>query len=124
MPYTTTWSHYEKFEGEVNINGQHHSYVKRKVSGDTLYLLCIPNRQKDKLQLAKNEYGKKVNDFEGSDKKDTGKKGTSPVEYITRLQQYAVAMAISIHQHPSTFITHLIPQFHLDNPGKPPEVNS
>ncbi|MBO9573733.1 MAG: hypothetical protein J7497_16225, partial [Chitinophagaceae bacterium] len=38
MPYITQTSEYERFDGEIDIEGRHHHYVKRKISGDTLYI--------------------------------------------------------------------------------------
>lgn len=69
VPYLDSRNSYEAVSGEITINGHHHSYVKRKIANDTLYLMCLPNRQKDQIQLAKTDYGKMANDFD-SEKKD------------------------------------------------------
>lgn len=124
MPYTTTWSEYERLEGEITINGQHHNFVKRKVSGDTLYLLCIPNIQKDKLVVSEKEYGKNVNDFDGSEKNETAKKENIQLQYLDNLQEYLFASIDAANNKPTSFINTITPQFYLDNPGKPPQINS
>jgi hypothetical protein len=61
MPYYSD-KEYENVYGETDWNGNHYRYVKRKVSGNTLYLLCLPNEIKNSIEKAKDEYTKAVND--------------------------------------------------------------
>lgn len=61
MPYYSD-KDYENVYGETDWNGEHYRYVKRKVSGNTLYLLCIPHKEKNSLVQIKNEFTKAVND--------------------------------------------------------------
>ena len=61
MPYYSD-KDFEAVYGETEWNGQHYRYVKRKVSGNTLYLLCIPNHEKNKIATAENEFTKSVTD--------------------------------------------------------------
>ena len=61
MPYYSDKG-YENVYGETDWNGNHYRYVKRKVSGNTLYLLCLPHTEKNNLVKAKDEYAKAVND--------------------------------------------------------------
>ena len=62
MPYYTD-KDYENVYGETDFNGEHYRFVKRKVSGNTLYLLCLPNKEKTSIANAKNEFTKAVNDI-------------------------------------------------------------
>jgi hypothetical protein len=62
MPYYADQD-YEEVYGETDFNGEHYRYVKRKVSGNTLHLLCIPNKEKTNIVKAKNEFAKAVNDI-------------------------------------------------------------
>jgi hypothetical protein len=76
LPYQTSWSQFERYDGEVQLNGILYKYVKRKVVNDTLVLLCIPNHQKMELQTAKNDFFKNTNDLaqnNGSKKSDNSK---------------------------------------------------
>lgn len=66
MPYYSD-KDYENVYGETDFNGEHYRYVKRKVSGNTLYLLCLPNKEKTNLVKAKNEFAKAVNDIPSND---------------------------------------------------------
>ena len=63
LPYQTSWAEYERYDGEISINGTLYKYVERKVSDDTLYLKCLPNTQKMHLETAKDEYFKNTNDL-------------------------------------------------------------
>jgi hypothetical protein len=65
MPYYSD-KDYENVYGETDWNGEHYSYVKRKVSGNTLYLLCLPNKEKTNVVKVKNEFTKAVNDIPGN----------------------------------------------------------
>ena len=61
MPYYSDKG-YENVYGETDWNGNHYRFVKRKVSGNTLYLLCLPNVEKNSIVKAKDEFTKAVND--------------------------------------------------------------
>ncbi len=52
MPYYSD-KEYEAVTGEIEIDGKHLQYVKRKVSGNTLYLMCLPNDDKTNLVASK-----------------------------------------------------------------------
>ena len=49
LPYYTTSGDYERVDGEIELDGVLYNYVKRKVSNDTLYVMCLPNETKTKL---------------------------------------------------------------------------
>ena len=55
LPYQNTWSDFQRYDGEIELEGISYKYVKRKVANDTLYLMCIQNPQKMHLETAKNE---------------------------------------------------------------------
>lgn len=63
IPYQTSWSGFQRCDGEIQIDGIIYKYVKRKVSNDTLYLMCIPNTRKMHLENAKNNLVAKANGF-------------------------------------------------------------
>lgn len=60
MPYYSD-KEYENVYGETDFNGEHYRYIKRKVSGNILYLLCLPNKEKTNIVQAENEFAKAVN---------------------------------------------------------------
>jgi hypothetical protein len=63
LPYLTTWSSYQRYNGEIEINGILYKYVKRKVANDTLFLMCIANTKKMHLETAKDDFFKISNDL-------------------------------------------------------------
>ncbi|MBE7169457.1 MAG: hypothetical protein INR73_02645 [Williamsia sp.] len=63
MPYQTGEGEYERYDGEVKMNGITYKYVKRKLSGDTLYLKCIPHTSGMHLEAAKNDFTKNNSDL-------------------------------------------------------------
>lgn len=68
LPYHSNWSDFERYDGEIDIDGIHYKYVKRKIFNDSLVLLCIPDKIKTKLNTARDEFFSLVNDLQ----KDTG----------------------------------------------------
>ena len=63
LPYQNSWTTFERYNGEIEIEGVMYKYVKRKLSNDTLYLMCIPNTKKMHLETAKNDFFKISNDL-------------------------------------------------------------
>ncbi len=63
VPYQNNTTVFERYNGEVELNGTLYKYVKRKVANDTLYLMCIPNTKKMHLETAKNDFFKISNDL-------------------------------------------------------------
>jgi hypothetical protein len=92
-PYLTSWSAYERVDGEVEANGVFYSYVKRKIHNDTLYLLCLPNENKTRLHAARDAYAGKVKEVP-TNAKDTGalKKNPAGVEYHQPANRFTVVL--------------------------------
>lgn len=123
LPYITPWTGYEKFEGEITIQGNHYNYVKRKISEDTLYLLCLPNKQKDKLQLAKNNYSKAVNDFNNNEKNDkTIKKINFLNQYHSTFPAYLIITPQKAIRTSTSFLVSTLPDSFIDVDGRPPQL--
>ncbi|HRN55227.1 MAG TPA: hypothetical protein PLL71_02180 [Agriterribacter sp.] len=64
LPYHNNWSDFERYDGEIDIDGVHYKYVKRKIFNDSLILLCIPNNIKIKISTARDEFFSLVNDLQ------------------------------------------------------------
>lgn len=64
MPYQTDWAGFERYDGEIEVNGIHYKYVKRKVQDGQLVLKCIPNETKQRLETAKDDLFKIANDLQ------------------------------------------------------------
>jgi len=68
VPYQNSRSTFERCDGEIEINGTIYKYVKRKLSNDTLYLMCLKNSKKMDLETAKNDFFKLSNDLKQNNK--------------------------------------------------------
>ena len=89
VAYQTSWSEYERYDGEVEMDGITYKYVKRKLCNDTLYLKCIPNTQKMQLQAAKNDFFKNNNDIaQNSSKKSDNSKSVALKELIGEYDEH------------------------------------
>lgn len=72
LPYYSSSPEFERAYGSVRVNGVDYQYVKRRVFNDTLELLCLPDRAKTKLQLAKNDWFRLSLEGQTTDKKAPG----------------------------------------------------
>ena len=76
LPYQSNWTSFERYDGELEVNGQHYKYVKRRVYNDSLILLCLPNEDKEKIQDACNNYFKWTNDLQHPSKNSSSQSET------------------------------------------------
>lgn len=128
MPYQTSWAEFERYDGEVELDGVLYKYVKRKVDNDTLILLCIPNHKKMDLQTAKNEFFKNTNDLaqNSSSKKPSGSKTISFKKLMSEYDDHSYAFSaglITLNLQNRGFaylVTSLLSSPHI-SPEQPPE---
>jgi len=96
LPYQNSWTSYQRYNGEIELNGVMYKYVKRKLANDTLYLKCIPNTQKMYLETAKNDFFKISNNLlqnSNSKKQDNTKSVTKTLQPVF----YESSLSIKIH---------------------------
>ncbi len=123
MPYVIN-SDFERVDGQMEYQGVHYDYVKRKVSNDTLYLLCLPNKAKTALAVAKSNYSKAVNDIPAS-KKDAAssiKKGGLNWEYNSIIALYQLNNTIASAKPNNGFIFSKPTLVFIPSPAQPPEL--
>jgi hypothetical protein len=103
LPYMTSSSGYERVDGEVTINGIYYNYVKRKVYNDTLYLMCLPNKDKTKFYSSRNDYANKVQDVpvNGKNSDASGKKLLLASEYNQPAVQFILQIPFLIRSRKS-----------------------
>jgi hypothetical protein len=126
MPYQTNWASFERYNGEIQIEGVHYNYVKRKVWNDTLILLCIPNHDKMQLNSAKEQFFSLVNDLDQKGK-DMPAPKANIVKSITTDYQATETMATLVPpaavtvKH--TIINSSMPaSIAVDDPYQPPRA--
>ena len=87
---------FQRVDGKIEIEGVQYNYVKRRFSEDSLELLCIPNKTATRIQTAKNEFFKLVNDLQHpgqskkSDQHSSSYKGFN-AEYFSNSQSFAIS---------------------------------
>ena len=94
MPYYSD-KDYENVYGETDFNGEHYRYVKRKVSGNTLYLLCLPNKEKTNIAKAEKEFTQAVNDVPAN------KQGSQQKNNIIKLltSEFSIQETAAVENH-------------------------
>jgi hypothetical protein len=126
LPYSANWPDYQRFDGEVDMNGLHYNYVQRKMSNDTLYLLCIPNGEKAKLVTAKNDYFNSINEISNpSQQKKSSSNSIEKVfctEYSNLIEAYSLPETANpfTRAYPSAQPV-LLNQF-ISSPFQPPKA--
>jgi hypothetical protein len=123
MPYLTN-NNYERVNGDIEYNGVHYNYVKRKVYNDTLYLMCLPNLEKTQLSVAKIDFTKAVNDAPSS-KKDAApiaKKTGCTSEYTT-ISSYSFNNNIVSAHLQNIFIASNPVAVFINMPVQPPDFS-
>ena len=123
VPYYAS-TEYEPYFGETKFNGEHYRYVKRKVSGDTVYFLCIPHVEKNNIAAAKSDFIKAVN----NDSQNSAPQKELPSyaklmlsEFLRQEKINYTAEALIISTNRISFNSSLISQFDPQTAGQPPE---
>jgi hypothetical protein len=128
LPYQNDWASFERYDGEIELNGTIYKYVKRKLSKDTLYLMCIPNATKMRLETAKNDFFKLSNDLvqnNHSKKTSDSKVSVKNLQSVFYESTFLIKInsPFSIHENlwlPSE-ASKLYAAFHL-SPEQPPDL--
>jgi hypothetical protein len=129
VPYQTNWSAYQRFDGEVEVNGVLYKYVKRKVVNDTLYVMCIPNTKKMHLQSAKDDFFKISNDLlqnNSSKKSDNSKSNLAKVQLSDYIQYLSSINRISFSNNQACWLPvkfQKTPSSPHVSPEQPPDSN-
>jgi hypothetical protein len=125
MPYQTLSSGFERIDGEIEIEGIHYKYVKRKIEAGELVLLCLPNHSKMQLESARDEFFQLVNDLQNpSQNKDSSPAPAfkSPVtEYWQQKNDWDIMAAEGMSSQ-FVIVGDVMPQPPvLTTPAQPPE---
>lgn len=61
IPYQSDWSHFERVNGEITIEGKVYKYIKRKIVTGQLVLVCLPDHKRMQLESARETFFKVTN---------------------------------------------------------------
>ena len=125
-PYISDHSYKDAY-GETTVKGKYYQYVKKKISDNILYLLCLPNEEKQTLISTKNNL--EGNNVQTSPNKSNQKNPlqnilkTSATEYL-RINQFLFANMFIINNDAQLFLllnTNFYSQFNPQALAQPPE---
>ena len=129
VPYQNDQADFERYYGEIEIDGMHYTYVKRKVQDGYLILKCIPNSSKDQIKIAGNDYFKLTNglDQNQADKNQNSNSNLAKnfwSEYDGRETDFTIDIFSELlRKHFLNSSTSLY-GICLSTPGQPPETIS
>lgn len=64
LPYSNASKDFERADGKVDIGPIHYRYVGKRLYNDSVEFLCLPDREANRLQTAKNDFFSLVNDLQ------------------------------------------------------------
>ena len=126
VPYQVERKDFERFDGEIKLNGKIYKYVKRKVCDGNLVLLCLPDHNKMRLETAKNDLFKNSNDLQNTSSKKqgnsepTGKNFSN--EYNQSLTEYRLDYYKILYNFGSPNQLCRLPSAPHSSPAQPPEL--
>ena len=130
LPYQTSWASFERYDGEVEMNGILYKYVKRKVANDTLYLMCIPNTKKMNLETARDDFFKNTNDLaQNNNSKKSDNSKSSIKNLLSEYDAYSFILNLNVSKgssnnfHITYQVNTLFTSPHL-SPEQPPDIIS
>jgi hypothetical protein len=97
VPYYNATTSFERAEGEIEINGMHYKYVKRRIVKDSLELLCVADLQKTQIRKSGDNFFKLVNDLHQNNsnkKQDNSVAKSLLADYLVASSEGAIQPAI------------------------------
>lgn len=129
LPYVNSQNSFERINGEITVNGKILKYVKRKISGGNLILLCLPDDNKMRLEAAKDDFFKYATDLvQGHQSKKSGNTKSGVFknvlsEYNVINSNYHHSASCSLYDYCFTEQSNSLPSSHHRLPERPPEVS-
>lgn len=127
LPYSTNSIKYHRVDGEIEINGVPYKYCKSRLFDDSLEMLCFPNQGVMKIQTARNEFFKLVNDLQlsGQGKKSGSHPGTAKnfvLDNFTLLDPFKLPDLFSSCPSSSSFYAFHLASSDQSSAERPPEA--
>ena len=128
VAYQTSWTSYQRCNGEITIDGIMYKYVKRKLTNDTLYLMCIPNSAKMRLEVAKNNVFKISNDLtnDAHSKKSDSKSVFKNLQTVYNEPSFLTKINSPLLHHENLWLPEGILDLHHSfqiSPEQPPDAS-
>lgn len=116
---------FERFDGEVELQGKHYKYVKRRIEDGQLVLLCLPDENKNKIQNSREEFFKLVNDLNHSSQhknKNAASFKSFTTEYKKENNAWEIAAFAVMQQKTGFADVFLVAEGFRTIPKQPPKV--
>ncbi|MCA4900154.1 MAG: hypothetical protein ACK514_02240 [Bacteroidota bacterium] len=125
IPYAVDANEYSPVEGEFEYQGEVYQLVKQKHLHDTLYIVCVKDRESKKINQALADYVKSF-----TDKPVSQKQGTKTIQLVSKdffstsieLTGLNRGFAVDLVKHISQGDSYL--SVTLNSPQQPPEFLS
>lgn len=121
LPYLTDQDQFEPADGEINVRGEIYKLVKKKISRNTLYVICIDHKEKTRIAKNDSDYFNKINDLTSDNSK---KAEVKPVKADYLLQDQSTSPTPLTVFHKSAYTNYLsdtLLRGHFPNIASPPE---
>lgn len=124
LPYISDNEDFERVDGQVTHEGKIYKYVKRKISGNNLVILCVKDEAATQLSQTKKAYYSAVTDAPAAPKKDAAGKNSfkNIITEALLLQRWQFSACATIPQR--FILIHQALSSLLQTPpqGQPPEA--
>ncbi|RYY13026.1 MAG: hypothetical protein EOO04_32615 [Chitinophagaceae bacterium] len=127
LPYQNDQAEFERVSGEVEINGKHYNYVKRRIEKGQLVVMCIPNQDKSKIENTRDDYFKLINDLQQNGDSKKSEKSSSTAfkalfgEYNAETNNWSITSPVHTTGLTGNTDSRLISSLFVHTPGQPPE---
>ncbi len=124
LPYYNGSAAFERVNGEVEINGTHYTYIQRRISNDTLYMVCLLNEEKTSLSKSKNSFVKEAASLPAENKKETNpnsKKASFGSEYPQPQLNYSFNTLYDLSEKSRTAFAQNLSPGTVSTPYTPPD---
>ena len=127
LPYIVNSSNFERWNGEVNIDGILYKYVKRRFINDSIEFLCIRDQMSMQLQTARDNFFRLANDLQQNQENKKSDQSNIP-SFKNTLNQYYEEIpewGLSTIETPLLYNPYYLPlytNFYLETTGQPPDV--
>jgi hypothetical protein len=116
---------FERFDGEVELQGKHYKYVKRKIEDGHLVLLCLPDENKSRIQNSREDFFRLVNDL-GHNSQSKSKNITSfksfTTEYRKESNSWEIAAIAVVQPGFRNLLTPSVAEGFYTIPKQPPKA--
>jgi len=123
MNAVVDWPDFEQIQGHVLYNGRNYNYVGLKVTRDTMFMLCLQNREKNQLLTEQTALEKETNDpLHGKKTQALFKTAFNLVKYYAEQAQFVFSNSAPAIDKMNTSLHLLNEDPFIGTRGRPPAI--